>query len=122
MNPNLLAKQRRPLAKTAKWAVLLLILLAWGCNSDADQEQVEISIPVSAEKVAKGSIEAYVLTSGTLQAYHTAILYAEAQGRYRSKYDSSPFISCIWINGRFNGVVQRQAGHHPKGFQSPGVC
>ncbi|HQU71082.1 MAG: efflux RND transporter periplasmic adaptor subunit [Calditrichaeota bacterium] len=62
---------------------MLLILLAWGCNSDADQEQVEISIPVSAEKVAKGSIEAYVLTSGTLQAYHTAILYAEAQGRYR---------------------------------------
>ena len=60
-----------------------LLLLLSACNEPEDSGDLEISIPVSVRSVAPQSIDAFITTSGTVEAIKNAILKSEVAGDYQ---------------------------------------
>lgn len=73
-------KFRNPTSILLGMTCLLAFL---GCTDPEDSGDLEISIPVSVQSVAPQAIDAFVTTSGTVEAIKNTILKSEVAGDYR---------------------------------------
>ncbi len=72
----------------------LCLLAFFACSDPEDAGDLEISIPVSVQSVSSQSIDAFVTTSGTVEAIKNTILKSEVAGDYvlaRNPATGKPF-------------------------------
>ena len=60
--------------------VILLLVLAVGCERQTEQRSVDLTVPVTVEPVALGTIESIVTATGTLRPIREAELIAQLKG------------------------------------------
>jgi RND family efflux transporter MFP subunit len=79
--PSPRVKKKVNLKKAISTSLLLLVTLAVaGCQEEAVESVVDLVVPVTVQPVARGTIEAFVSTTGSLRASRSANVLIEARG------------------------------------------
>ena len=60
--------------------LLLLMLMVGGCEVQTDERVVDLVVPVTVQPVARGTIESFVSTTGSLRASRSADILVEVRG------------------------------------------
>ena len=60
--------------------LLILMLMVGGCEAQTDERVVDLVVPVTVQPVARGTIESFVSTTGSLRASRSADILVEVRG------------------------------------------
>ena len=60
--------------------LFLLMLMVGGCEVQTDERVIDLVVPVTVQPVARGIIESFVSTTGSLRASRSADILVEVRG------------------------------------------